>query len=196
MTTPDFGLHYEVMFNSNKAKCRYQKSRQIITISTFEFPVFLVDIFTPTLGSLSAKYETGGRGSGTINNYKKGASGDPGGASYGTYQIATKTGTMKGFLKFLNEKDTKMAEKLNSLTPGTDEFDEEWKNLANKEEFGTFQHDFIKSTHYDKTLSKLSTNYKLDMNLDQRSSVIKDVIWSTSVQHGPSGAAKVINNAL
>ncbi|CAF1630117.1 unnamed protein product [Rotaria magnacalcarata] len=155
-----------------------------------------VDIFTPTLGSLSAKYETGGRGSGTINNYKKGASGDPGGASYGTYQIATKTGTMKGFLKFLNEKDTKMAEKLNSLTPGTDEFDEEWKNLANKEEFGTFQHDFIKSTHYDKTLSKLSTNYKLDMNLDQRSSVIKDVIWSTSVQHGPSGAAKVINNAL
>ena len=38
------------------------------------------------LGQTSEKYETGGKGPGTINNYA--SSGDFGGASYGTYQFA------------------------------------------------------------------------------------------------------------
>ena len=32
--------------------------------------------------------------------------------------------------------------------------------------------------------------------MDERSSVIKDVIWSTSVQHGAKGGALVIQRAL
>src|ERR1044072_9394224 len=42
------------------------------------------------LGSLSSKYETSGRGPGTVST----GSGDPGGVSYGSYQIATQTGTV------------------------------------------------------------------------------------------------------
>ncbi|HEY0366030.1 MAG TPA: LysM domain-containing protein, partial [Pyrinomonadaceae bacterium] len=40
------------------------------------------------LGTLSAKYETGGRGPGTVST----GAGDPGGVSYGSYQMATKMG--------------------------------------------------------------------------------------------------------
>src|SRR5215203_2261618 len=46
------------------------------------------------LGSLSAKYETSGRGPATVST----GSGDPGGVSYGSYQMATKTGTVARFV--------------------------------------------------------------------------------------------------
>lgn len=38
------------------------------------------------LGELSEKFETGGRGAGTVS----GGQGDPGGASYGSYQMSSK----------------------------------------------------------------------------------------------------------
>ena len=41
------------------------------------------------LGQTSEKYESGGKGPGTINDYKGAAAGDFGGASYGIYQIAS-----------------------------------------------------------------------------------------------------------
>src|SRR5215211_8493937 len=46
------------------------------------------------LGALSAKYETGGRGPGTVST----GAGDPGGVSYGSYQMATKMGTVARFI--------------------------------------------------------------------------------------------------
>ena len=46
------------------------------------------------LGSLSAKFETSGRGPGTVST----GAGDPGGVSYGSYQMASKTGTVKRFV--------------------------------------------------------------------------------------------------
>src|SRR5690349_18344275 len=45
------------------------------------------------LGALSAKYESGNRKSSTISSNK----GDPGGVSYGSYQLASKVGTAKRF---------------------------------------------------------------------------------------------------
>jgi hypothetical protein len=47
------------------------------------------------LGAVSAKYESGGRGVETVSSGK----GDPGGVSYGSHQLASKTGTMRAFLK-------------------------------------------------------------------------------------------------
>ncbi|CAF3399598.1 unnamed protein product, partial [Rotaria sp. Silwood2] len=69
--------------------------------------------------SLSAKYESGGRGPGTINPYKSTAKGDSGGASYGTYQISTSRGTMNNFLEFLGNHDSDMAAKFDGEKPGT-----------------------------------------------------------------------------
>jgi len=54
----------------------------------------------------------------------------------------------------------------------------------------------MKNTHYDKTLSLLPSTYTDKLNLDGRSPVIKDVIWSTSVQHGAGGGAKIIRRVL
>ena len=45
------------------------------------------------LGALSAKYETGGRGPAQSRR----AQGDPGGVSYGSYQMATKMGVPRTF---------------------------------------------------------------------------------------------------
>ncbi|MEO7404886.1 MAG: hypothetical protein ABIU95_14560, partial [Burkholderiales bacterium] len=45
------------------------------------------------LGKLSAKYESGGRASGTVSSGK----GDPGGVSYGSYQLSSKVGTAQKF---------------------------------------------------------------------------------------------------
>jgi hypothetical protein len=64
------------------------------------------------------------------------------------------------------------------------------------DEFRSAQHDFIKKTHYDKTLRILTPTYTDQLNLDGRSPVIKDVIWSTSVQHGAGGGAKIIRRVL
>ena len=92
---------------------------------------FLLDTRpAPPLGSLSAQYESGGRGAATINAYKKSASGDHGGASYGTYQIATNTGMMNNFLTWLNKNHPNTAAELVKLTPATNQFDAEWKKVA------------------------------------------------------------------
>ena len=47
------------------------------------------------LGALSERYESGGRGCGTVS----GGQGDPGGVSYWLHQLASKTGTVAAFLK-------------------------------------------------------------------------------------------------
>ncbi len=92
----------------------------------------MIKDFQPSssLGSLSAKYESGRRGPGTINAYKKLGKGDPGGASYGTYQIATGTGTMKNFMRWMVANHQDMASRFDGLAPGTESFDKAWKELA------------------------------------------------------------------
>jgi hypothetical protein len=83
-----------------------------------------------SLGSLSAKYESGTRGPGTVNKYTKLGKGDPGGPSYGTYQIATGTGTMKNFMKWMGGHHQDMSSRFKGLAPGTESFDRAWKKLA------------------------------------------------------------------
>ena len=138
------------------------------------------------LGSLSEKYETGGRGPGTIGD-------DPtGGPSYGTYQLATKPGSLAGFLK--SEIASKWSPELQPLTPGTKAFNNKWKKIASRdaEEFSAAQHEYIKITHYDPLANKLRKTLELDVNT--HSKALQNVIWSTAVQHGAN--TKLVNNAL
>jgi hypothetical protein len=37
---------------------------------------------------------------------------------------------------------------------------------------------------------------QIKLNLEKRANVIKDVLWSTAVQHGAVGAAKLVKVAL
>lgn len=135
------------------------------------------------LGQLSAKYETGGRGPGTVST----GAGDAGGASYGSYQMTSKPagGTVK---RFVSQPDFPFADKFRGLTPGSAPFTAAWKQLAAtaRDAFQAVQHDYIKKTHFDPFVKKIIADDGL--NVLTRSHALQDVIWSTAVQHGPANS--------
>jgi len=130
------------------------------------------------LGALSAKYETGGRGPGVVST----GAGDPGGVSYGSYQMATKMGVVQ---QFVAQAGFQWAKDFQNLTAGTAQFTAVWKRIAAEQtdDFQKAQHAFIKMTHYDPLAAKVLADNELDVNT--RSGALRDVIWSTAVQHGP-----------
>jgi len=138
------------------------------------------------LGALSAKYETGGRGPGTVST----GSGDPGGVSYGSYQMATKMGVPA---RFVTQSGFPWLQDFATLTPGTAQFTACWKRIATEQTdaFQKAQHKYIKKTHYDLLVSKILNDVKLDVN--SRSRALQDVVWSTAVQHG--GATPIVGRA-
>jgi hypothetical protein len=113
--------------------------------------------------------------------------GDHGGASYGTYQLASNTGTLKKFLD-----STSYGEQFKGMTPGTREFNDKWKQIARDDpNFGDAQHEFIKQTHFDPQIERLN---KAGIDLSGRGAAVKDSVWSTSVQFG--GNSSLIEKAL
>lgn len=130
------------------------------------------------LGILSAKYETGGRGPGTVSS----GVGDPGGVSYGSYQMATKTGTAK---RFVTQSNFPWLRDFYNLAPGTADFSACWKRIAanQTDAFQKCQHEYIKKTHYDLLVTKILNENYVDVNT--RSNALQNVVWSTAVQHGP-----------
>jgi murein DD-endopeptidase MepM/ murein hydrolase activator NlpD len=139
------------------------------------------------LGSLSAKYETGGRGPGVVST----GAGDPGGVSYGSYQMASKMGTVA---RFVGQAGFPWAKDFQGLTPGTAQFTAVWKKIAAEQtaEFQHAQHAFIKATHYDLLCAKVKNDNAVD--IDTRSRAVQDVVWSTAVQHG--GATPIVGRAI
>lgn len=138
---------------------------------------------------MSEKYESGGRGAGTIGNN----AGDIGGKSYGTYQIATNTGTMNNFLQFLAGQNRNMYLELKRHKVGSSGFDNAWKRLAKSGSFGDLQHKFIKKSHYDPVVSRAQK--QLGINFNSQPKAVQDVIWSLGVQHGGGGAMTVLRNS-
>lgn len=141
-----------------------------------------------TLGSLSAKYETGGRGPGTIST----GIGDAGGVSYGSYQMTSKNGGTVG--RFVTQPDFPWQRTFHNLTPGSPAFTAKWQQIAatHPEAFHKAQHAYIKQTHFDPLVERLRHDWYLDVTL--RSRALQDVIWSTAVQHGPN--TQVVHRAL
>jgi murein DD-endopeptidase MepM/ murein hydrolase activator NlpD len=139
------------------------------------------------LGTLSAKYETGGRGPGTVST----GAGDRGGVSYGSYQMASKMGVPT---KFVKQNGFPWLADFQKLVAGTAEFTACWKRIARNEPdaFQKAQHEYIKRTHYDLLCTKVLNEDGLDVNC--RSRALQDVIWSTAVQHG--GATPIVHRAI
>ncbi|WP_419780168.1 hypothetical protein [Maridesulfovibrio sp.] len=146
-------------------------------------------------GDLSAKFESGSKGVSAIGYDRVG------GTSYGKYQIASKTGTMDKFIQFLKDKAPEIANKLLGAGPadtgskaGT--MPDLWKQIANADPSGfeKLQHDFIQGSHYDPAAKMIFANTGIDMN--SLPAPVREVLWSTSVQHGPTGASKLISRAI
>jgi hypothetical protein len=130
---------------------------------------------TAELGKLSEKYESGGRGPETVSTGK----GDLGGVSYGTYQLASKVGRADEFVRKYYPVDFK------GLKGGTPAFTARWKEVVRRDPkaFRANEHRFIKETHFDILVGRLSKGPGLVAT--RRSRALRDVLWSTAVQHGP-----------
>ncbi|WP_375771246.1 LysM peptidoglycan-binding domain-containing protein [Archangium gephyra] len=136
------------------------------------------DTSLPPLGTLSSQYESRGDVGSVSDN-----DGDPGGPSYGTYQIATNTGTAQEFVDSLATSHPEYHAALSPHEPGTQEFGQAWRDLAASEPegFGQAQHEFIVDTHYQPQVDSILEATGLDLN--RRSAALRDVAWSTGVQH-------------
>lgn len=144
----------------------------------------------PPLGILSQKYEVGNRGPETVSSGK----GDPGGVSYGLYQMTSKPGggTVKMFIR---DPDFPWKMDFSGKTPGFPDFSNAWKALAKREPdaFAREQHAYIEKTHY---LPLVENVWELTgEDFTHRTNALQQVAWSVAVQHGASNGAHLISRA-
>lgn len=138
----------------------------------------------PLLGSLSMFYETGKKAeqhllaSGVVSDGKN----DPGGISYGAYQLSSKAGTLQEFLQNEGKVWANEFEGMNPTKQG--EFGDKWKFIASSqgEDFFMAQHNFIQRRKYEPTKSYLFEQTGLDIG--KQPLAVRDAVWSASVQHG------------
>ncbi len=124
-----------------------------------------------------------------------------GGTSYGQYQIASKTGTMDYFIRFLEDKAPDVAARLRAAGPAdtggtTGRMPTAWKQLAaaDPKRFEALQHEFIRTNNYAPAAKSIVLTTGLDVT--KRSYALREVLWSTAVQHGPYGAERIFTQAI
>ncbi len=147
------------------------------------------------IGVLSAHFESGEKGPGAIG-YD-----DNGGTSYGTYQISSRAGTMKHFIDYLSDQAPDLANKLKAAGPANTgatygKMPAVWKKVAAQDpvRFSKLQYDFIEKSHYQPAVQEISDRTGLDISKAPKA--LQEVLWSTAVQHGPNGAAKIFTKAI
>ena len=141
----------------------------------------------PLLGRLSERYESGGRGPGTVSSGQA----DPGGVSYGLYQFASRTGTVTAFLA---AEGAVWRPAFGAEAPGSPGFGVVWQAIAAREpdRFAKAQHAFIERTHYRPVIAAVLAQTGLD--LERCPPALRDVAWSCAVQH--AAAARIIADAV
>lgn len=173
--------------------CYYDNNN---TIHTGFVPSYLDiiqdDINNSQLGYISAREESNGNPGAVGLNPN-----DKGGASFGVWQLSSKMGAVDEFLKFIKDKNPEIynslyeAKKRDNNT-FSDNFINKWKEIANThyDVFYQLQRLFIKRDYFDsfETLAK-KNNLNITSLLEFNST--SNMIWSSSVQHGPSGLIKI-----
>jgi len=153
------------------------------------------------LGSISSMFESGSKGPAAIGWDSTG------GYSYGSYQIAARSGTLAKYMAYLKTNYPEIAQRLESAggataggsgnpkapTPENAKFQEAWKSLASDPQFQESQHAFIKSSHYTPAMKSLQS---AGIDLSNRSKTVQDALWSASVQFGAGGGTNLIRTAL
>lgn len=146
-------------------------------------------------GALSAIFESGDRGVGAVGYDRVG------GTSYGKFQIASRTGTMERFLNFLDEKSPEWADRLRAAGPANTGgrrggMPDQWRAIAREdpERFELIQRQFIRQDHYQPAREKILAETGVDV--DSLPLAAREVLWSTSVQHGATGAAEIFDRVM
>ncbi len=146
------------------------------------------------LGKLSALFESGMGGIYAVGY-------DPhGGTSYGKYQLASRAGAVDVFIAYLEKRAPQIALRLKKAKPANTRgmrgaMPKVWKEIAreNPKLFEQLQDDFVLSNYYRRSYSLLQK--RIDLDLDSHPPVVKEVLWSTAVQHGPYGGASIFIRA-
>lgn len=147
---------------------------------------------TIPLGRLSARHESGSEGTAAVGYDRNG------GTSYGTYQISSRQGTFASFLSFLDGQEPALAERLRRAGPANTggtrgAVPKEWKAIAAEqpERFEALQEAFIRDSHYKPALRGVRET----LGVQEISPALQEVLWSTAVQHGPTGAKRLFGRA-
>ncbi|MCC5866808.1 MAG: LysM peptidoglycan-binding domain-containing protein [Wenzhouxiangella sp.] len=130
----------------------------------------------PALGSLSEQYESNGN-PGAVSS----GAGDPGGISYGAYQLPANFNRPE---QFLATEGAQWASEFGGSASGTAAFSQTWQAIAAREPdaFMEAQHAFIQRTHYDPVVNSVAS--ATGVNVNEHSRALQNVTWSTAVQHG------------
>lgn len=154
----------------------------------------VVESVVSGIGKLASLFESGREGVAAIGYDKVG------GTSYGTYQIASNTGTFDEFLKYLDKHSPDYAKELrkageantgskNGAVPDA------WRNIAGRdpEGFAALQQGFIEEQLYGPAARRLG-----EQGIDEArfGPVMREVLFSTAVQHGAGGAARIVGRAM
>ncbi len=138
------------------------------------------------LGDLSMLFETGfkpGSEAGACAVCSKGIN-DPGGKSYGAYQMTSTVKSGQVVLAFLKAEGAPWAARFAGADPSKPgRFEAAWKAVATEAPAAFFaaQHGFIERTHYRPVVAIVK---RAGLDIETRSNAVRDVAWSMSVQHG------------
>jgi hypothetical protein len=137
------------------------------------------------LGSIFAKFESGGLGPRSVSTGRN----DPGGVSYGTFQMTSNAGNVTRFIA-----QSPFAGNFAGLQAGTAAFTQAWLAAVdqNPEQFKELEHAFIKKENFDPLVAAINAP---GFDVTTRSRILQDVVWSVAVQHGPGDGKSVITNA-
>ncbi|WP_052447470.1 DUF4214 domain-containing protein [Clostridium polynesiense] len=193
------GSYYKVKFKDSNNAINEGYIARIISYD------YSVDILSDNqnnvmLGVLSEKYESNGD-PGRISSI----SGDAGGKSYGAWQLSSNMGSLNGFVLWLaGERNTyhnmliegQNKDLAEANTKYGSNFDAAWTKISQDhyDDFYQVQHKYTKRNFYDKLISNIAANPKMDGKISSFS--VRNVLWSTSVQHGATGGTRVIENSL
>jgi len=144
------------------------------------------------IGVLSEKYEGGGAA--TVST----GEGDSGGVSYGTYQLATNTGSVAAFVEWLLQRSDfgrDYGNVLNRWEPGSREFSAEWIALAETDPvgFGNLQDEYVKPRYYDAAVIEMQKVIFIDEG--DIPDAVKCVIFSNAIQHGVYWAGRLVGES-
>ena len=146
------------------------------------------------LGDLSAKYESSGSPA-TISP----GEGDPGGKSYGLYQLSSRMGSVRSFLDWAvrlsaNETYASYGRTLGQFPIASMDFDQVWREIALVDEdvFAQMEEDYICYAYY---LPAADALRRAGFDADKHTHVMQDVIWSRAVQYGTGNIVEMFETA-
>ncbi len=157
-------------------------------------PVKEHDVEKAVIGTLTAHFES-------KNNIDAIGYDRAGGTSYGKYQLSSRAGSLKMFVRYLREHEPDWATKLAKSGPANTrgrrgKMPKMWKAIAkeNPARFEELQDNFILLSNYEPARTRIREATGLD--LDDSSLAVRKVLHSTAVQHGGRGAARIFNQAF